>query len=378
MTYPEIEAVLLFDRVPRLEHDACLEPINAALADLAISFSLREREGETSLLLRSTTMELRIEACLVPMPPAVFAQGLSAARMRAASEARLRDAVQRHRATLSLRLERAGARRVAPDLAAMVLARVLRVACAMSEPAAVYWAQSGMLFTPHEIAAMDARRFPARLVFRPEAVEPGSDDTAPGLRAVHSELYCGRQLVIPPGRMGTAEALAAIERIIEAHVTRATALARGVTLPHSDKVQFRVILDDDWCTCPTGCFVLEPEAAGTRRKTSDSGSDLRLPGHGAPGKRRPASAPSAAEQRSGALRTWALCAALATISPLAAAALFLWNLLRGPNLAVSVVASALILATFTGLLLVELLGFGNSEIASGALRAMGSPFHPRG
>ncbi|RMD93021.1 MAG: hypothetical protein D6811_05775 [Alphaproteobacteria bacterium] len=369
------EAVLLCRRTPAPEFSVFQERLNAALADLGVEFSAPSAAGHNAQVLATPAMALHLSITAVPLPGRPLAEPLEVALERPTAAA-LQAAVTSHRATLTLSLEtRPGARQLAPELKTMVLGRAVQVACALCAAEAALWLPTQMLFTAAEIAAFDPRRFPVRLAFRPEPIEPDSIGGLAGLRARHSELFCGHQLVIPPGRMEYGAAVRAMEVALERHVTRAGAIAEGVAIPVSPDTQLAVSLCQDTTHCPTGCFCLEPEPLGTARPATVA--PVATAAAPAPRPRRSALARPAGRgsvSRSHALRTWALCAALATITPLGAAALFLWNLLRGPNLAVSAVTFALLLAVFTGLWTVQFAAPDNGRLAALALQAMARPF----
>lgn len=73
-----------------------------------------------------------------------------------------------------------------------------------------------------------------------------------------------------------------------------------------------------------------------------------------------------ATRRSHALRAYALCACIAVITPIPAAAVFLWNLVRGPNLYVTLAAFGAVLMVFAGS---DLVGIENTSLLSGIARA---------
>lgn len=343
---PELEAVLLYEETPEFAFDAYLERLNDALSPMGIRFGSGQLRGDSFTVFVNPERHLLVTVNDSPLAEAETAEALAAPITRIKTHD-YAAAVAAHRHTVRLALGAGpqygfGQAADGPADASCcmrVLHRAVLELMAIDRPCAVYWAQSDLIFTPKEIERAARSHFPAGLVLRPVPFKAGEDaDGKPllGLRAEGAELFCGKPLVIDPGEGSLSTAIAVAEHLVTEQISDGDTLRDGATMVFSEDTRLHIRHESDGGDTPGTIHVrLAPATAEDLAAEAD------------------AFFVDPPATRSAALRSYALCAALAVVMPVPAAALFLWNYVRGPNLFVTAAAYALALAFFTGSLLIQ-------------------------
>lgn len=347
-TRKSIEATLLYREQPEIGFVALLERLNAALARLDLRFTSGPLIGEDFVVFNHPDMHVVVTVNRAPMQADRLWRALAApiTRMKRHDYAAAVNAHTRH---VQIKVAD-GAHYGSTDTSVgqvpsatkmRVLHRAVLAALELERADAVFMTQSDMIFMPEEVEATAGMDFPAPLTIHPVPFE-ARDKSGTGLRIEGSELFCTRPLVIAPGPLPLPVAISVAEHLVARCAAQPGFLCDRSMIPFSETLNLTIAhhaarMDDPlgrveiaFTPVFTPEFVTRDELASDLPDSAELQDALRK------------------HHRSERLRSYALCAALAVVMPVPAAALFVWNLLRGPNLGVTAAAFALALAYLTG------------------------------
>ncbi len=343
-----IEATLLYRDQPEIGFVALLERLNAGLARQDLRFTSGPLIGEDFVVFNHPDMHVVVTVNRAPMPADRMWRALAApiTQMKRHDYAAAVNAHTRH---VQIKVAdganygsaEAASGQVPPATRMRVLHRAVLAALDLERADAVFMVQSDMIFMPEEVEATAQMDFPAPLTIHPVPFT-ARDKSGTGLRIEGAELFCTSPLVIAPGPLPLPVAISVAEHLVGRCATQPGFLRDRSVIAFSETLNLTIAHHGPRVDEPAGRIeiaftpVLTPEFVVRDQMAEDLPDSEVLQD----ALRK--------HHRSERLRSYALCAALAVVMPVPAAALFVWNLLRGPNLGVTASAFALALAYLTG------------------------------
>lgn len=229
-------AALLFGAHPEVDLQKLCGVLNARLAETGLTFAASSVAGGDLVILSHPACQLTIARNATALAGHEFGAAVKVMHRVGPVANSFADKVDQHRKHLFLTVtprHQADALTDPLHLSLIALHRAVLALMELSDPLAIYWAQSRILLRPVEMAATVSDPFPVTLVTRPVLMCAGQDTNNRPLTCFainQSDRFFGKPLVLEDTRMTPQGAATLSATLLQRR------LAGGLPLNHGDVV----------------------------------------------------------------------------------------------------------------------------------------------